>query len=110
MTPARHAARCLASHDDAAASSSTIVEIRLRPTTTAAALSLDPSLDATRRLEYRLQGSFYFTYSVRPSYKTEENENFLRIYGFEGEAGGDGEGFTRIRESNHRQYMNYDNR
>ena len=77
MTPARHAARCLASHDDAAASSSTIVEIRLRPTTTAAALSLDPSLDATRRLEYRLQGSFYFTYSVRPSYYHSMYEYFI---------------------------------
>ena len=35
--------------------------------------------------------------------KTEENENVLRFYGFEGEAGGEGEGFTRIRESNHRR-------
>ena len=69
MTPARHAARCLASHDDAAASSSTIVEIRLRPTTTAAALSLDPSLDPTRRLEYRLHKGRLQQYLGQSGYK-----------------------------------------
>ena len=34
---------------------------------------------------------------------TEENENVLRIYGFEGEAGRKGEVATRIIESNHRR-------
>ena len=32
-------------------------------------------------------------------FKTEENENVLRIYGFEGEPGGRGEVETRIPES-----------
>ena len=34
---------------------------------------------------------------------TEENENVLRIYGFEGEAGRKGEVATRIPESNYRR-------
>ena len=32
-------------------------------------------------------------------FKTEENENVLRFYGFEGESGGRGEVGTRIYES-----------
>ena len=36
-------------------------------------------------------------------FKTEENENVLRIYGFEGEPGGEGEVETRIYESKRRR-------
>ena len=35
--------------------------------------------------------------------KTGKNKAVLRIYGFEGEAGQEGEGVTRIYESSHRR-------
>ena len=35
--------------------------------------------------------------------KSKENKTILRIYGFEGDAGQEGEGFTRIRESSYRR-------
>ena len=58
----------LAGTGDVAASLSSTLKIWPTPATTSAAPSLDPGSAATQLPENGLQGSFYFTLGVRPSY------------------------------------------
>ena len=48
-------------------------------------------------------GAAHSYFGAALSSKNKEKKTILRIYGFEGEAGREGEGFTRIRQSSYRR-------